>query len=74
MKAERAAERASRPKKVKPKKDDYEVEAIKGQLYENCCFLRNIFSVVNVSVNDHLIEFHLIEIVIFQLIEISLIT
>ena len=29
---------------------------------------------VSISANDHLIEFHLIEIVIFQLIEISLIT
>ena len=50
MKAERAAERASRPKKLKPKKDDYEVEAIKGQLYENCFFKRNIFSVVTMSI------------------------
>jgi hypothetical protein len=44
VKAERAAERASRPKKLKPKKDDYEVEAIKGQLYENC-FFKEIFLV-----------------------------
>jgi hypothetical protein len=33
-----------------------------------------IFYSVWQEANDHLIEFHLIEIVIFQLIEISLIT
>jgi hypothetical protein len=30
MKAERAAERANRPKKAAPKRDDWEVESIKG--------------------------------------------
>jgi hypothetical protein len=43
VKAERAAERASRPKKVKPKKDDYEVEAIKGQLFQNCFYSEKYF-------------------------------
>jgi len=31
VKAERAAERANRPKKHVPKKEEYEVEAIKGK-------------------------------------------
>ncbi len=31
VKAERAAERANRPKKPVPKKEEYEVEAIKGK-------------------------------------------
>jgi hypothetical protein len=44
------------------------------ELKESKTFLSTSSANVYYLANDHLIEFHLIEIVIFQLIEISLIT